>query len=115
MCFTIETFDIPSFWIGDDDPGAFTGVFPPGRQLQVMREEFPRYDGLSDKEAWYYYISRVPLHSPVLVKYAVIREVVWTPFCLSKMSAFYSKSCNIGKLVDWLGAECIAICPGTSQ
>lgn len=115
MRFRIETSDISSFCIGDADPGAFKGTFPFGRKIHMMREEFRRFNGLSDKESWFRYNCLVPPHSPALVKYGVIREVVWTRSCESSLNAFYSKKCTQEKLFEWPGAKCIGISPGTGQ
>jgi hypothetical protein len=59
------------------------------------------------------YFTRVPLHAPSQVVYAVIREVIWTKPDFLDFTDFYKT--EPGKLFDWPGAECVPICPGTGE
>lgn len=74
--------------------------------MQLLREDLT---GVNAEE----YFTRVPLHTPHQVVYAVIREVVWTKADFIDLAGFYKN--EPGKLFDWPGAECVPICPGTGE
>jgi hypothetical protein len=78
--------------------------------IQVLREDMRRGSAEFNAEE---YFTQVPLHTPHQVIFAVIREVIWTKQDFDEFSDFYKT--EPGKLFDWPGAECVAICPGTGE
>jgi hypothetical protein len=83
--------------------------------MQMLRKDISRgragFNQGHMKEYW----TRVPLHEPYQVVYAVIGEVIWTKPDFLDFTDFYKN--EPGKWFDWPGpgAECIPICPGTGE
>ena len=76
--------------------------------LQLLKENVGRV-----APSFTEYCTQVPMHTPHLVVFAVIREVTWNKVDFDDFADFYKS--EPGSLFDWPGAECIPICPGTGE
>ncbi len=61
------------------------------------------------------YFKKVPSHTPHIMTFAILAEVVWTKSCQEDMEFFFNDRKNAGAMFKWPGAECVGICPGTGK
>jgi hypothetical protein len=88
MRFKVKLEQLPSFQMRYPDGSGVSGkVFPPGKSLPLLTEEWRRWEkppdpGIRD-DGWYdentrRYRTMVPLHAPVRTTFVVVGEVVWS-------------------------------------
>jgi len=114
MRFKVVRQNMPSGFIMQyNDPLSDVSgrIAPEGRALWLLKEDFS-WGGQEQFDPKQYY-SKVPIHSPTQVIYAVIAEVLWTEIDYLEMKAYYDG--ELGKYFDWPGVECVGICPGTGE
>ena len=112
--------DLPSFLISHPNM-KFEIILiniPGVSQLPILREKAPTYAPHPSQVGSVLhggYFEKVPFHSPLPVRYAIIGEVVWTKHDYEDFEHYFDDPMRKGALFEWPGAEAVGICPGTGK